>query len=149
MQYIEAPSKKKAEYVSVFLAGGITNCPDWQAYIVDKLKNEKITIFNPRRKNFPIDDPTAAKKQIGWEYERLRLANINSFWFPKETLCPIVLFELGSALEREKPLAIGTNPEYARKIDVEIQTKKRLPDLKIYYTLDGLTEEIIRLAKRL
>jgi len=149
MQYIEAPSQRKAKYVSVFLAGGITNCQDWQTYVVDKLKNEKITIFNPRRKNFPIGDSGAAKQQIDWEYERLRLANINSFWFPKETSCPIVLFELGSALEREKPLAIGTDPEYARKIDVEIQTEKRRPDLKIYYTLDELTEEIRRLAKKL
>jgi len=149
MQYVEALSEEKAKYVSVFLAGGITNCPDWQAYIVDKLKNEKITIFNPRRKNFSTDDPSAVEGQIAWEYSHLHISNINSFWFPKESICPITLLELGSALERDKPLAIGTHPGYGRRIDVEIQTEKRRPDLEIYYTLDGLAEEIKRLSKKI
>jgi len=149
MQYVEAPSQEKPKFKSVFLGGGITNCPDWQTYIVDKLKKEEITVFNPRRKNFPIDDKNASLQQIEWEYHYLRLADINSFWFPKESLCPIVLFELGSALERDKPLAIGVDTKYARKIDVEIQTLLRRPELKIQYSLEYLALEIRRLAHKI
>jgi hypothetical protein len=146
MQYIEAPSHEKAKFKSVFLGGGITNCPDWQSYVVNKLKDEKITIFNPHRKNFPINDPDASERQIRWEYQKLRNAYINSFWFPEESLCPIALFELGGALERNKPIAVGTDPAYLRRIDIEIQVALRRPEIKIRYSLDGLVDEIKELV---
>jgi len=146
MQYIEAPSDDIAKFTSVFLGGGITNCPNWQAEVVNKLKDKAITLYNPRRKTFPINDSSAALQQIKWEYERLRSSVINSFWFPKESVCPIVLFEYGSALERDKPILIGMHPEYPRRIDVEIQTSLRNPNIKISYSLDDYIKEIERLA---
>jgi hypothetical protein len=48
------------------LAGGITGCPDWQSKLINLLRNEDIVIFNLRRKNFPIHDPTAVEEQIKW-----------------------------------------------------------------------------------
>lgn len=50
---------------SVFLAGGITNCPQWQQEVIDRLQGYEIecTILNPRRANFPIGDPSAAREQ--------------------------------------------------------------------------------------
>jgi hypothetical protein len=142
MQYIEAPSREKAKHVSVFLGGGISGCPDWQSYVVDKLKDKEVTLYNPRRKNFPMDDPTASAGQIKWEYERLRKADVNTFWFCKETLCPIVLFELGSALEREKKIILGMDPDYGRRQDVEIQVGLRRPWTEICYSLDYFIDNI-------
>jgi len=72
MQYIEAISAEKAEYKSVFFAGGISNCPDWQKGLVDTLKDYEITVYNPRRNNFPIDDDSESEAQIIWEFDRLK-----------------------------------------------------------------------------
>jgi hypothetical protein len=143
MQVIEAVSREDQKHsTSLFLAGGITGCPDWQAEVLENIKELNITVFNPRRKDFPIHDPSASEEQITWEYYKLRQATFVSFWFPKETLCPIVLFELGAALERTKNLFVGVHPEYPRRQDVEIQTKLQRPNLLRVYTLKQLSEMI-------
>ena len=53
----DAPSS-----VDLFLAGGISKCPDWQAEAVKE-----------------------AAYQIRWKYEFLRRARVVLFWFPKES----------------------------------------------------------------
>lgn len=141
MQYIEAPSEEKPKFKSVFLAGGITNCPDWQKEAAGKLKNFHITVFNPRRKVFP-KGKSAAEKQIKWECKRLRAADLVSFWFSEGTVEPITLFELGSALERNIPIIIGVHPDYARREDIEIQSSLMKPNLKIVYSLGELVKKI-------
>jgi hypothetical protein len=117
----ESPSRSFDK--SLFLAGGITGCPDWQSEIIELLDIPacNLTIYNPRRENFPIGDPNAAEKQIIWEYERLMKADLVSFWFPCETLCPITLFELGKMLGIGKNIEVGCHPSYGRKQDIEIQ----------------------------
>ena len=40
-------------------------------------KSTNYTVLNPRRKNFPIDDPKAAREQIVWKYHALRDANVS------------------------------------------------------------------------
>lgn len=149
MQYIEAPHTETPKHKSVFLAGGITNCPNWQKEVAGALKDLEITIFNPRRKNFPIHDRALAREQIEWEYERLRQADILSFWFSEGSLNPIVLFELGGALERALPMVLGIHPEYPRKQDVEIQTALKKPGVIPYYSLKELAENIRKIFMRL
>jgi hypothetical protein len=144
MQQIKAPIEEEAKFTSVFLAGGITNCPDWQSQVTAALDALPVTIFNPRRDVFP-DDPKGSEEQIRWEFERLRRANVISFWFPKETLNPITLFEFGAAMERSAPLVVGVDPEYKRKADVEIQMKLRRPEIKAVYSLAELIEGITSL----
>jgi hypothetical protein len=79
-----------------------------------------------------MDDPTAARTQIEWEYRHLRRATAVLFWFPPETLCPIALYELGGrALVREQPLFVGTHPGYARRLDVEVQLKLARPEVVV------------------
>jgi hypothetical protein len=147
MQYIEAVSSESQSCpVSVFLAGGITNCPDWQAEIVRKLSAADLTVVNPRRISFPIDDPDAAQAQIEWEYYWLRGTDIVSVWFSAGSLNPIVLFELGSALERCEHLIVGCDPQYERRQDVRLQTYLRRPELDIVYSLDDLAKAITRKA---
>jgi hypothetical protein len=139
--YVEAPNSfHDAPHPLVFFAGGITGCPDWQAALCDRLQSGGVpgTILNPRRADFPIHDPTAAEQQIAWEFGALRQADVISFWFCKETLNPIVLLELGAALERvnwqrsstdeaSQQLVIGVEPGYARAQDVQIQSRLALP----------------------
>ena len=143
MKYIEAPQEFLGKEMSLFLAGGITGCPNWQQQVARALNNESITLLNPRRKNFPIKDSTAALKQIKWEYSHLRKASVISFWFPKETLCPIVLYELGAWSMTDKPIFVGVHPDYQRKLDVEIQTSLIRPEVEIVYSLQDLVEQII------
>lgn len=129
---------------TLFLAGGITGCPDWQKDVVSLLKPEpSLTIFNPRRPNFPIDDPNAANEQITWEYRWLRDCDLISFWFAEKEIQPITLFEFGRwSADLDKPIFVGVHPKYPRKQDVEIQLELIRPGHKIVHTLDGLAHWI-------
>lgn len=68
MEVITAPESFQFATRSVFLAGGITDCPWWQDEIINLLKDESGILYNPRRKDFPIGDSMAAKEQIAWEF---------------------------------------------------------------------------------
>ena len=137
MQYIEAPQTYDGNEASLFLAGGITGCPDWQKEVVAKLKDLPLVIFNPRRSLFPQHE-NASKEQIEWEYTYLRKATAISFWFPKETLNPIVLYELGAWSMTNKKIFLGVHLEYQRIQDIEIQTSLVRPDITIVNTLEEL-----------
>lgn len=144
MRYIEAPQHYRRTVVnnSLFLAGGITGCPEWQGKMVQLLSGTGLTLLNPRRKNFPIGDPSAAGEQITWEHKALRDATAILFWFPCETLCPIVLYELGTWSMKGKRLFVGVHPKYKRRLDVEIQTGLVRPEIKIVYTLNELAKQV-------
>ena len=144
MQYIEAVANYGGRVYgkSLFLAGGITNCPNWQADMVEMLKDTDLTLLNPRRADFPIHDPNAAQAQIKWEHDALRDVHAISFYFPKETICPIVLYELGAWSMTNKPIFVGMHPEYQRRQDVEIQTQLARPEVEIVYSLEALTEQV-------
>lgn len=120
-----------AENTKLFLGGGITNCPDWQQEIIDALKDyNHLTIYNPRRPNF---SPADEEPQICWEYDKLAKANVIIFWFPKETVCPITLYELGKwGNATDTKIIIGMHPDYPRKNDVIIQTSLARPSLDVY-----------------
>ena len=159
MFYVEAPNQapfgRRYEERQVFMAGGITGCPDWQREMRDLLVNADATFYNPRRANFPIHDPDAARAQIEWEYKYLNQSDAILFWFPAETLCPIVLFELGAhAYDAEtiyshgiskveyKPLFVGVHPDYQRKQDVEIQLALKRPEIEIVSSLEELATQV-------
>lgn len=120
---------------SVFLAGGITDCPNWQQSVIDHIKGtsfwlhrKDLLILNPRRDNFPMDDPSAAEEQIKWEFDALDRADIFSVWFADSaSVQPITQYELGRqmALRRSDPksVVIGVDPKYPRAQDVYVQTE--------------------------
>jgi hypothetical protein len=141
MRYIEAPQTYDGDEASLFLAGGITGCPNWQSEVVTKLQDLPLIIYNPRRSNFP-QHVDAAKEQIAWEYSHLRKATAISFWFPKESLNPIVLYELGAWCMTSKTLFLGVHPDYQRVQDVVIQTALVRPDISIVQTLEELIQNI-------
>ncbi|MCA9073328.1 MAG: nucleoside 2-deoxyribosyltransferase domain-containing protein [Planctomycetaceae bacterium] len=143
MRYIESPTPFDGQGVSLFLAGGISGCPDWQAEVARHLEPTSLTVLNPLRKNFPINDPSAAEEQIRWEFHHLRLATVKLFWFPSETLCPIALYELGTWSRGDHPLFVGIHPEYQRRLDIEIQTQLVRPDVQIVYSLEALSSQVL------
>lgn len=126
--------------IKLFLAGGITNCPDWQSEVISDLSDvANLTIYNPRRKYFPINDPKSSEEQITWEYEHLQNADIIIFWFSRGSLNPIVLYELGKwGNSTNEQIIIGIDPEYERANDVKIQTMLARPDVVICDSLKSL-----------
>ena len=125
--------------ICCFLAGGITGCHDWQNDVIEELQmHEKRTgelnrlvVFNPRRADFPINDPDAAKIQITWEYTFLKNADIFSMYFcAGNSDQPICMYELGRyvALMQQRygdsvftNLIISVEDGYKRANDVIIQ----------------------------
>lgn len=144
MRYIQCPDTYQGHERSLFMAGGITGCGDWQTELAALLNDTGWVLLNPRRENFPANDPIIAEQQIRWEHDHLRAASAILFWFPSETLCPITLYELGAWSMTAKPLFIGVHPDYARRIDVELQTRLARPEVRIVYSLADLAELIKR-----
>jgi hypothetical protein len=143
MIYVEAPNRVfPTSKKSIFLAGTIQGSADWQAEIVKALSNFDVVVFNPRRKDFPIHDPSAAQEQITWEFDMLKRADMISFWFAPETLGPIVLLEYGRWTGTQKPIVTGMDPKYPRRQDVEIQTKLIRPEIPITYSMEDFTDAI-------
>ena len=142
----------KTEEITVFLAGGITNCWEWQNLVIEYLKvKEKegedlsqMVIFNPRRPNFPIDDPFAAYAQIEWEYKWLMTCDIFSMYFAGgSSVQPICMYELGRYSYRMQDLfpwdyqdrvIVTVEPTYKRASDVIVQMRLAFgPYSKIVY----------------
>ena len=128
--------------IPCFLAGGITNCSEWQKDVIKGL-NEKLNgdlqsncliLFNPRRENFPINDPNASLDQIKWEYNWLEKCQIFSMYFDGTAKSdqPICFYELGRNIERMKQkfpkswqlrTVISVDSNFKRYNDVIIQSK--------------------------
>ena len=145
MHYLEAPTEYAGDALSVYLGGGISDCENWQRRLVELLSGSDLVVLNPRRANFPMDDPSAAREQIEWEHRHLRRAAIKLFWFPPQTLCPITLFELGAWSATPAPLVVGCHPEYRRREDVRIQMELSRPDVVVADRLEDLAEQVLRL----
>jgi hypothetical protein len=147
MHYVEAPTipdwGNVDELKSLFLAGSITGCPDWQKDAADLLQGTDLVVYNPRRENFPIHDPSAAQQQIEWEHNMLREADAVSFWFSKDSLGPIVLYELGAWSMTDKPVFVGVEPGYKREQDVRIQTSLVRPEVEVFDSLEALMARVI------
>ncbi len=142
MIHVEPPEEYNGSKRSVFIAGGITNCLDWQKELIEGLKTEDIVIFNPRRKKFSIKDDGIKYEQIKWEHDYLRKSDAISFWFPDSSDCPITLYELGTWSNQNKKIFIGVSPKYSRRYDVETQTKLIKPEIEIVYSLSELSQQI-------
>jgi len=96
---------RNSQVRSIFLAGGISNCNDWQSDLITEIHKWVIKpaiLINPRRDDFDISNKAMTEEQIKWEFNALRQVRIVTFYFCKETVCPITLFELGGTLERVK-----------------------------------------------
>ena len=136
-EYLDNKSDKD---IFCFLAGGITDCYNWQDRVIKKLKIfddcwglDNLVVCNPRRKNFPIDKQGEATKQIKWEYFYLTTCDIFSMYFcGGRSVQPICLYELGSYTRHFmnrygedvlNHIIVSCENEYSRKNDVIIQSE--------------------------
>jgi len=139
-------------HYKLFLAGGISNCRDWQVEMIKRLSKDaedaeidNLILINPRRHDFDITNPKMSEQQIEWEYHHLELADGILFWFPYETLCPITLYELGKAAAQEKEIFVGCHPGYVRKFDVEFQLKHLRPEVKVRDNFQDLINDVVNI----
>jgi hypothetical protein len=146
---IEAPAEYDDNGPSLFVAGGITGYADWQADYLKLLQGVPLTLLNPRNRTFPKDDPAASAEQVVWEHRHLRRASAVSFWFPGDGLCPVTMYELGAWSMSTKPLFVGAHPDFARRLDVEVQTRLARPDVRVVGSLDELAEQVRAWARNL
>lgn len=140
-QIITAPSIEKPKFTTIFLAGGINKCKDWQKEVIKELESENISIFNPRQEHFDINDKSSSFKQIKWEFERLEQMEIFSMYFcSSESVQPICMYELGRNIVRmqnrfpydwQNRVIVSIEDGYTRKEDVIIQLSLCAPQLTI------------------
>jgi len=143
MKLITAPNHYRSDQeISLFLGGGITNCPDWQSEMIERLSNTDYVLYNPRRENFDISNPEESDIQIEWEYRYLNYSTAIMFWFPEETLCPITLYELGKYTSTCRYVFVGCHPNYARKFDVVKQLELSRPDIKVVFDIEALANQV-------
>ena len=65
------------------------------------------------------------------------------FWFPKESLCPISLFELGVVCRDSlKGLIVGMDLEYAKRDIVIEQLKLFRPDVNVVSSLLDVMDQM-------
>lgn len=152
LRYVECPNRPLASELSltgddvssfIFMAGGISHCPDWQKPLASRfLETTNAVIFNPRRENFTFSIKTQ-EEQITWEFDYLALCRNILFWFPSETLCPITLFELGKISTSNKNIVVGCHYLYKRRDDVVEQLKLAKPNIVVLDCLDEIYDKAI------
>ena len=136
--YVEAPNAHRGPEPCLFLAGGITHCPDWQAEAVALLSEAAVVVLNPRRRLFDVSNRAAADGQIRWEYEHLKRADVVLFWFcAGPSAQPIALYELGAMAAAGKRIAVGAHPDYSRRTDIRVQLALSRPELAVHGDLAG------------
>jgi hypothetical protein len=155
------PGRDKLGSRSVFAGGGITNCPDWQEVfaqlvnerMVELLRTETslpgeivLSVLNPRRLNFPINDPSASQFQITWEHSYLQQTKAISLWFPKDSEGPISLFETGKWMMSAKPFFLGIEPGYPRTEELLAHIYAVRPHLQAAESLEQHATNVARWA---
>lgn len=149
---IVAPKEPWTGPIDLFLAGGISNCPDWQSKALELLSAKDINVANPRRSQGLEKTGPEAAEQIAWEQDALNRARVVLFWFPSESIGPITLLELGIEIGKgAKPLAIGTHLNYERRFDLQEQVtlarpSNRLLPKTIHSSLEATLEEALSLV---
>lgn len=146
--YFEPPNYWNGTAPSVFLAGGISSCPNWQD-TARRILQPHAVILNPRR---PFTwNPPSADEQMRWEYDHLRRASVVLFWFPKpdaeHVVQPIAFFELGYHLAARTLLTVGADPGFTRHHDVVVQTRMARPSLTVHNRLEDVCAAALQLIR--
>ena len=115
---------------SFFLAGGST---DWRQKLTDSMTSDQFyhaIVVDPFDKNYKPEVNTA------WEFKSMQKVDCVVFWFPKESLYPISLFELGVVCRDSlKGLIVGMDLEYAKREIIIEQLKLFRPDVNVVSSL--------------
>jgi hypothetical protein len=111
---------------SVFLAGSIEmgKATDWQSGVEKYLDDRKVTVFNPRRKDWDSSWTQEASNkqfsdQVNWELTALDISSCIFLYFDPATKSPISLLELGLFAHSNK-IIVGCPDGFYRKGNVQI-----------------------------
>lgn len=143
---IEAPNKLDKSKFSIFQAGSINmgGAREWQKEMADKLKDEDIILFNPRRTDWDSSweqsiENKQFREQVEWELNALEEADLIVYYFDdKGGESPITLLELG--LHINDNIIVCCPEGYPKKGNVDIVCKKY--NIKQVDTLDELVNEV-------
>lgn len=116
---------------SVFLGGSIDNgaAEDWQAVLIDRLKDLPVLLLNPRVDAWDtslaqdISNPAFAS-QVDWEITHLGRADLRIFYFAPNSLAPITLMELGLFADRGRGNLVCCPPGYWRRGNVQVVCRR-------------------------
>lgn len=121
-----APLPPTRSQPSVFLAGSIEmgRADLWQDAVADALRDEPLTILNPRRDDWDANwEQSSANPQfvaqVTWELDAQERADLIAMYFAPETYAPITLLELGLFAASGK-LLVCCPPGYWRKGNVDV-----------------------------
>lgn len=132
MKVYQAPEPMTSFYPkSLFLAGSIEmgKAEQWQAKVIDMLKDSNYNILNPRRDDWDSSweqniENEQFKEQVEWELNYLKRADFVLFYFSPNTNSPITLLELGLMAGQYPKKCIVICPEgFYRKGNVDIVCK--------------------------
>lgn len=143
MKLVTKPEEYIGDEPSLFIAGGIRNCPNWQQQVIKDLARTDLVLLNPRREDFVTEEHLHDPKQIAWEKEHLTRATAIMFWFPPDTLCPSTIYELGYWSHSDKKLFLGLHPEYKRQFEMTVQTQMARPDVVVVDSLYAVIAQIL------
>lgn len=142
---IFAPNKLDKNKFTIFLAGSIDmgKAKNWQQEIEDKLKDEDVILFNPRRPDWDssweesITNPQF-REQVEWELNALEEADMIVVYFDPKGKAPITLMELG--LHKDDKIIVCCPEGYHKKGNVDVVCHKY--NIKQVDDIDGLVKEI-------
>lgn len=154
---IDAPSNKKPidNSVKVFLAGTIdadTGSEDWQHKICKRIEdttNNKynITIYNPRREEFPDSGSSEVRRQIKWEHKHMDDADLIVMNILEDSKSPISLMEMGMYAESGK-LVVFCKTGFYRYDNVQMVCKKYNVPLHNTNDIDEICKLILNYKKK-
>ena len=154
---IDAPSNKKPidNSVKVFLAGTIdadTGSEDWQHKICKKIEDTtdnkyRITIYNPRREEFPDSGSSEVRRQIKWEHKHMDDADLIVMNILEDSKSPISLMEIGMYAESGK-LVVFCKPGFYRYDNVQMVCKKYNVPLHNTNDIDEICKLILNYKKK-
>jgi hypothetical protein len=152
MKVIKPPmSLETSDKKTIFLAGSIEmgNAENWQQVLEDKLSDEDVVLFNPRRDDWDSSWKQSIengnfREQVEWELAALEIADLIVMYFDKNTKSAISLLELG-LFARSGKLIVCCPKEFWRSGNVDVTC--------VYYgvkqvdNLNGLYVEILNILK--
>ncbi len=114
----------------IFLAGSIEmgTATPWQAWVVDALAGEGVTLLNPRRPDWDSSwvqskDDANFRTQVEWELDALAQSDYIILYLDPETRSPISLLEMGLYAQSGK-LFVVCPKGFWRKGNVDIVCEK-------------------------
>lgn len=148
---VKPPEKLPTNLKGIFLAGSIEmgKSEDWQKKVESLLKNENITIFNPRRDDWDSSweqkiENEKFNEQVSWELNAMDQSSIIIMYLSPETKSPISLLELGLHAKSGK-LMVCCPEGFWRKGNVDIVCDKY--NIPMFNTIEELVHSAISKIK--